>query len=321
MNYSILLIIEQRENARLLGELLANCYQIIFYEDENSLNKSFDLCIVDGLGFYHYQKLIERKKEAEKPLFLPLLLVTGRPHIRQLNKALSELIDDIISTPVEKTELLLRVQVLLRSRELSLQLKTALEHEQLLKQGLIEANQKLQGLARIDGLTGVANRRYFDEYFEHEWNRSVREEIPISLLLCDVDFFKVYNDKWGHPRGDYCLKQVATILAQAVQRAADLVARYGGEEFAIILPNTILDGAIYIAQKIQNALQNRAIPHSSLSVGGIVTLSIGVATIVPRLHSYPQFLIEQADRFLYQAKCQGRNQIVSGGITLLNSIQ
>ncbi|TAF07850.1 MAG: diguanylate cyclase [Nostocales cyanobacterium] len=169
------------------------------------------------------------------------------------------------------------------------------------------ANQELKRLANIDGLTQIANRRCFDEVLFQEWKRLQREKLPLSLILCDIDFFKTYNDTCGHPAGDECLKQVAYIINQTVNRPADLVARYGGEEFVLILPNTDAEGAVRIAEKIQSQITNAAISHLSSKVSKYVTLSLGIATLIPHAQTSPEYLIAQADQALYQAKQAGRN--------------
>jgi diguanylate cyclase (GGDEF)-like protein len=171
-------------------------------------------------------------------------------------------------------------------------------------------DQKLYQLATLDGLTRAANRRRFDEYFAQEWRRLKRESLPISLLVCDIDFFKLYNESYGHQAGDDCLRQTAQAISRTVHRPADLVARYGSDEFAVLLPNTNHSGALHIAQAIWEALGVLKIPHQTSPLGGCVTLSIGAACIVPTPDWSPAMFIEIADNALYQAKLSGRNRIV-----------
>ncbi len=173
---------------------------------------------------------------------------------------------------------------------------------------LAQANQELYRLATLDGLTQVANRRRFDEYLQQEWRVMFREKQSLSLILCDVDYFKKYNDHYGHQGGDECLKLVAKALSKAVERPADLVARYGGEEFVIILPNTDMEGAINVAEKIRSAIQKLQIIHAKSDVNQYVTLSLGIACIIPSLDTTPEILIHQADLALYEAKKQGRDR-------------
>ena len=169
------------------------------------------------------------------------------------------------------------------------------------------ANQELQRLVDIDSLTQVANRRRFDEYLNRQWQHCLRHRLPLSLILCDVDYFKRYNDTYGHQQGDRCLQAVARAIANSVQRPADLVARYGGEEFAVILPETDSTGAMRVAQSIQRGIKQLAIPHESSEVRPSVTLSMGIATLIPRQDGSPDSSIAWADRELYRAKAIGRN--------------
>jgi diguanylate cyclase (GGDEF)-like protein len=164
--------------------------------------------------------------------------------------------------------------------------------------------------ARIDGLTQIANRRRFDEYLLQEWSRHIRMQQPLSLLLCDVDHFKLYNDGQGHQAGDECLKSVAKALSQCY-RAGDLVARYGGEEFAMVLPQTNRAGAVQVAERVRAAVAAAALLHTASPVCDRVTVSIGVACITPQPHgpTDARTLVEEADRHLYLAKHRGRNQV------------
>ncbi len=175
---------------------------------------------------------------------------------------------------------------------------------------LVKANQDLERIATLDGLTGIANRRRFDEYLYFEWLRLFREKLPMSLILCDVDFFKLYNDTYGHLAGDFCLQHVAAALRQSVKRHSDLVARYGGEEFAVILPNTTAKGAFYVAETIRKQVQRIKLVHAKSEVSKYVTLSLGVASIIPNAEICPDTLITIADKALYAAKSQGRNCVV-----------
>lgn len=173
------------------------------------------------------------------------------------------------------------------------------------------ANQKLQQLAILDGLTGIANRRYFDLVLNKEWNRLAREQQPLSLILCDIDYFKAYNDAYGHQQGDRCLRKIAQILRKATRRPADLAARYGGEEFAVILPNTNSQGALFIAQKIMTQVAKAQISHKKSAVSNFVSLSIGVTTKTPCSKQSVLTIIDVADRLLYEAKTTGRDRLAT----------
>ncbi len=172
------------------------------------------------------------------------------------------------------------------------------------------ANEELEKLVNLDGLTQIANRRCFDNRLEQEWQRLYREQQPLSLLLFDVDYFKRYNDFYGHQLGDECLIKLAQAVQQIVSRSADLVARYGGEEFVVILPNTNSEGAMAIAQQIHAAIQDLAIPHQASKVSNTVTISLGITSLIPTADLSTIDMIEQADQALYRAKQQGRNQSV-----------
>ncbi|MEP0925242.1 EAL domain-containing protein [Leptolyngbya sp. FACHB-711] len=190
--------------------------------------------------------------------------------------------------------------------QLAGQAAIAIQQSELYHQ-LQTANQELQRLASVDGLTQVANRRCFDDRLNADWQRLAREQAPLSLILCDVDCFKLYNDTHGHLAGDDVLRQVASAIMQAAKRPADLVARYGGEEFAVILPNTDVDGAIAIIDAIQTNINALKLPHPNSQVREWITLSFGMTTLIPHSQLSPATLISAADQGLYQAKAQGKN--------------
>lgn len=193
-------------------------------------------------------------------------------------------------------------------QQLATQLAIAIQQSQLYTK-LENLNQELSGMAWSDGLTQIANRRRFDQYLQTEWQRLAREQAPLTLILCDIDHFKLYNDYYGHLSGDLCLQQVARVIKQVTKRPADLAARYGGEELAVILPNTSLKGGIKVAHEIQRAIAKLAIPHIRSTVHAFITLSIGIATQVPQRGQPPEQIINQADQFLYEAKRTGRNRL------------
>ncbi|VBB08864.1 nucleotide cyclase [Lucifera butyrica] len=167
----------------------------------------------------------------------------------------------------------------------------------------------LEKLSLVDGLTGLANRRYFDEVLDKEWRRALRNGDNLSIILLDVDFFKKYNDHYGHLAGDDCLRQVGNVLKDSVKRAGDLAARYGGEEFAVILPSTPWEGAFIIAEKMRRNIESLQIAHQVSEVSSYVTISVGVASLKPEMDMIPDILIRNADDALYQAKRNGRNKV------------
>jgi diguanylate cyclase (GGDEF)-like protein len=173
-----------------------------------------------------------------------------------------------------------------------------------------KAQTELERLAAADGLTGIANRRSFEDKLQREWSRASRDDLPLTLVMIDVDHFKLFNDKYGHHSGDDCLRRIAGVLQQAVYRPFDMVARYGGEEFSVILPVIDMEGAVTVAERIRDGLARLAIPHSDSELGR-VSLSIGIASAIPRQGVDPHALVELADRALYEAKHSGRNRIVT----------
>ncbi|MCT7963829.1 diguanylate cyclase [Laspinema sp. D1] len=192
-------------------------------------------------------------------------------------------------------------------QELATQVAIAIQQSTLFEQ-LQAANQELHRIASLDGLTQVANRRCFDEFLLQAWRRSPPD--PLSLILCDIDYFKPYNDTYGHQAGDECLQQVAAALGQCINPKSELIARYGGEEFAAILPNTDLKNALELAERIRMQVAELQIPHAQSHVSSYITMSLGVATLTPSSETTPTQLIANADGALYVAKAQGRNRVV-----------
>lgn len=172
-------------------------------------------------------------------------------------------------------------------------------------------NQALSHQANFDAVTQINNRSYFEQQLPILWEGSLQRQEPLALMLCDIDHFKAYNDVYGHPAGDRCLREVAQGIQSALSRSTDWVARYGGEEFVILLPNTDLEGAVRMAQRIQASLKSLYLPHSSSPVDGFVTVSLGVVSAVPNLGMGQQLLVDEADKALYLAKQQGRNGYVA----------
>lgn len=171
------------------------------------------------------------------------------------------------------------------------------------------AEEKVQALSMLDGLTNLPNRRCFDDFLEAEWRRGQRAQSPVSLAMLDVDHFKLYNDHYGHLDGDQCLKQVAAAISKVGRRPGDLAARYGGEEFAVIMGDTDHDSALKIATKLLASINRLGIPHATSPVNDTVSASIGVATLEPTPGSSPALLIKAADQALYRAKSTGRNRV------------
>ncbi|WP_086482030.1 sensor domain-containing diguanylate cyclase [Oceanospirillum sanctuarii] len=176
---------------------------------------------------------------------------------------------------------------------------------------LQEANKKLAHLSQTDGLTQISNRRFFDESFIQEWKRTKREKQPISLVLFDLDFFKQYNDQYGHLQGDECLRSIAELVASVINRPGDLFARFGGEEFILLLPNTPEAGALKIANQCRELVESLSIPHHKSTISDVVTISVGVCSLIPESGVTEHDMLDLTDQALYCAKDRGRNQVVS----------
>jgi diguanylate cyclase (GGDEF)-like protein len=226
----------------------------------------------------------------------PILMITGLNDPESVDRAFESGASDFVTKPIHWAVLRQRVRRLLQQAQLYKQLEAA--------------NQALQKLANVDGLTGVANRRHFDQHLNSQWLTLAQDQSPLSLILCDIDFFKRYNDKYGHPAGDSCLEKVSRVLDGAAQKNQDLVARYGGEEFAVIMPCTPATGAVHVAASIQAGIRELEIIHTDSAVSQYVTLSLGVATVIPSFEISPQDLVILADKALYEAKENGRNRII-----------
>ncbi len=241
----------------------------------------------------------------------PILMITALDDPESVDRAFKVGATDYITKPIHWPVMRQRVRRLLQTRWAMQELKKQVERARLLTEKLETVNQQLQQLATWDDLTQIANRRCFDSYLEQEWKRLAREQLPMSLILCDVDFFKAYNDTYGHPQGDQCLKQVAQAIHHNVKRSGDLAARYGGEEFAVILLNTPQKGALKVAEDIRRGVKALKLEHTGSKINSVVTLSLGVASLVPHHQLSEDLLVAMADQALYEAKKSGRDRVAS----------
>ena len=247
-----------------------------------------------------------RMREFSPEEWVPIIFLSSKEADQDLDRAIEAGGDDYLVKPVSFVVLNAKIRALHRIETMRSKL---LE----MSRELAAANRELEKLSRQDGLTGIANRRHFDSYLQLEVRRAARERQPLSLILADVDHFKAFNDRFGHQAGDDCLRQVAGALCLAGRRPADLVARYGGEEFALVLPGTMVDGAIEVAQSISKLVGGLEIAHARSESEQGVTLSQGIASLVPDRETSSEDLIQRADQALYQAKQQGRNRFVVFG--------
>jgi diguanylate cyclase (GGDEF)-like protein len=258
------------------------------------MSEAVDIILLDAMlpdidGFKCCEILHERLQENCPPV----LIITGLSDEESVNRAFEAQATDFITKPVNLSVLHHRIKRVLRERQLFRELE--------------KTNSKLQQISRTDELTQLSNRRYFMAALNREWRRLSRERKPLSLLLCDLDSFKQFNDTYGHLEGDRCLQLFSQILRSCVERSTDVVARYGGEEFILLLPNTSLEGLEAIDGKIRAALKECAIPHRNSPVDEYMTFSAGGTTTVPFPTADANKLIADADQALYEAKARGRN--------------
>jgi diguanylate cyclase (GGDEF)-like protein len=239
---------------------------------------------------------------------IPVIFMTVLTRVEDKLKGFAAGGVDYVPKPFQVEELLARVNTHVTMYRLQRELQAEIRERRQVEAALRQANLELQRLAVLDDLTQVANRRRFDQYLRAEWAQAGQSSL--SLLLCDVDYFKRYNDCYGHQAGDRCLRLVAQGISRAVGHARDLVARYGGEEFAVILPDTDIQGALRVAEAIHAEIRGLELPQAHPGVSEYVTLSIGAASRAPAPGEEPDVLIAAADAALYQAKNQGRNRTV-----------
>jgi diguanylate cyclase (GGDEF)-like protein len=269
------------------------------YEEEKPDLVLLDVILPGMNGMEIARRIRGMESESE---WTPIIFLTSRARDQDIEEAINAGGDDYLIKPV--SEVVLGAKV--RAMERLVQMRHSLV---VMSSRLDEANGELKRLSLVDGLTGIPNRRKLDESLEREWRRCKRGNLPFTLFMADVDYFKQFNDTYGHQAGDECLRAVAQALAGQVHRSGDLVARYGGEEFGVILPETDLGGAIILAESMRRAVEALAIPHMNSSVSPVVTLSIGVASMRAEGGTQPDALLRAADQALYAAKRGGRNRI------------
>ncbi|MBF0147425.1 MAG: diguanylate cyclase [Magnetococcales bacterium] len=291
----ILIVDDEKINIDILDGLLKPFYKTVVAKDGSQALKRLekpplpDLILLDvvmpGMDGYEVCRRVKNNLLTRE---IPIIFVTGQAEERHEALGFQVGAVDYISKPLSPLITLARVK----------------NHVELKRRG-----DMLEQMAVLDALTGIANRRRFNEFLEYEWERSLRYRHPLSLILMDIDFFKRYNDHFGHAKGDECLVKVARAIAEAMPRTVDLACRYGGEEFACILPETHVDGAGIVAHRILANCRNLHLPHPRSDAGELVTLSLGTSTLIPAHDVCREDLIEMADRALYWAKNHGRNQV------------
>lgn len=296
----LLIVDDQPTNIRVLHELFReDCDVFMATSGEQAISvcqaQLPDLILLDVvMEDMDGHEVCRRLKVDPMTQDIPIIFITAQQQESDEVLGLELGAVDFISKPINTTIVRARVRT-----HLTLKLQSDL----------------LRSMALMDGLTGVANRRKFDEDILAAWRLCFREQKPLSLIMVDVDYFKRYNDRYGHQAGDGCLKSVAQALFETVRRPYDLVARYGGEEFACVLPNTVLSGAVEIAERMQESVRALGIEHSASDVDRVVTISLGVATLTPTRDLEFQALIEAADKQLYEAKTAGRARVCSSAMS------
>ncbi|VAW87698.1 Two-component transcriptional response regulator, LuxR family [hydrothermal vent metagenome] len=257
---------------------------------------------VDGLSLL---KQFQKDKEARS---IPVIVLTTKEDPKIKSEAFAMGASDYLVKFPDKIEVIARLKAHSRSYLAQQQRDAAYKDLTQLKAELERKNRELEVLSCRDALTGILNRRGFDNYLSKEWYRAIREKKNLGLLIIDVDFFKPFNDNYGHQQGDLCLQQIAVALEAGLKRASDVVARYGGEEFSVVLPNTNMEGALLIAETVREFVEALLIKHEYSKVSDVVTVSIGVMCLQPVADDALESLIARADKALYHAKHSGRNR-------------
>ena len=289
----ILIVDDVPSNVHVLSRILRDDYDIYFATGgEKALElvqaRRPDLVLLDIMmpgmdGF----EVCTRIKENPASADIPVIFISARGEVEDETRGLQVGAIDFITKPISPPIVQARVR----------------NHILLKRQADL-----LRQLSFLDGLTGIPNRRRFDEVLALEWRRCGRSRLPLSVIMLDVDHFKLFNDRYGHQAGDDCLRTVSRVLAEHVLRPGDLVARFGGEEFVCLLPETDPEGAARVAERLRARLEAEAIPHAASPVADHVTISLGYASTFPPADEPPDRILEQADRALYAAKREGRNR-------------
>ncbi|MVX65514.1 diguanylate cyclase [Clostridium chromiireducens] len=319
-NTNILIVDDRQDNLLVLESLLedmeCNIIKATSGNEALSLMLDYEFALVlldvqmpemDGFETAEFMRMNSKTR------YVPIIFVTAISKEKMcIFKGYELGAVDYLFKPIEPIILQSKVRVFL---ELYSQKKLVEEQRKLLElkvkelSDLQEANFKLENLSTLDGLTGIWNRRSFDNYINKSIKSCARSQKPISLIMADIDFFKGYNDNYGHLKGDDCLIKVAKTIASSIKRPLDFAARYGGEEFAVILPETDIEGAKVIAEEIRKNVEGLKIIHEHSNTSSFVTLSLGITTIYPNIESSSDELIESADKALYRAKSNGRNVV------------
>jgi len=259
---------------------------------------------IDGMTLVRFYRGNEDTKD------IPIIVLSSKEDPAIKSDAFQYGANDYLVKLPDKIELIARIKSHAKHHLLQLERNAAFFALREMQKQLQKTNAELKRLSSLDGLTGIANRRIFDETLTKEWDRATQNNTPLSLILIDIDYFKPYNDTYGHQQGDDCLLSVAKKLSEVSTHPTDLVARYGGEEFVIIAPNTESEGATGLAKKLTEGIQKLGIEHKTSKVSDIVTVSIGISTITPTKDDNISDLVKYSDKALYTAKDSGRNKYI-----------
>ena len=320
----VLVIDDSSDNLELLSYILTfKGYEVVTSDRgqkalEIARANPPDIILLDiGMPEMDGYEICQRLRSGENTKDIPIIFVSAWNQGNNKTRAFRYGGNDYITKPYQTEEVIARVENQLQIQRLKTELENKnqrlsqeLYRQKNQEQQLLKINQKLGQLVNIDSLTQLANRHRFDEFLTREWYRRRRDNSSLSLILCDIDYFKLYNDRFGHIAGDECLKQVAEVISQGVKRPADLAARYGGEEFAIILPQTPAQNALKVAERIRLNVKKLELPHPSSLIDNCVSLSLGVSCIAPNSKSTEQQLLSTADEALYEAKKRGRDRAI-----------
>lgn len=298
---TILIVDDMPENISILCELLKNEYALkIAIDGEKALQVAQSDCppdlilldvVMPGISGYEVCKMLKSDQATKN---IPVIFITSRASDLEEVKGFEVGAVDYITKPFSAPVIRARIKT----------------HTELKRY-----KDFLENFSYNDGLTGLPNRRKFDEHYNSAWHFAMRNGQELSLILIDIDFFKQYNDHYGHLAGDDCLKLVAEHLAKTIKRKTDFICRYGGEEFLCILPDTSMDMAEILAERLRETVLELEIPHNYSQVSPFVSVSLGVATAVPNHKWQPEVLFDMADKALYQSKGEGRNKVNSRCLT------
>lgn len=306
---SILVVDDTPENIDVLREALKEDYTVraalggLTALKIASADPKPDMILLDiNMPEMDGYEVMRRLKSDDNTREIPVIFVTASSDIESELKGFKLGAADYITKPFSSAVVRARVST-------HLELHDARKKLEKQNQELKTKSDLLEKIARLDSLTGISNRRHFDEMLEVEWSRALRNNVPLSIIVADIDYFKGFNDYYGHMEGDKCLCLVAQCLSSLLQRPTDAVARYGGEEFVAILSGTDIKGAELLAENWRAGVEKLRIPHAASAVADHVTISVGHATMVPERDQVPYYLVGVADEMLYKSKEMGRNQI------------